>query len=217
MTWHDDEADPSGGRMALARRWIREHTPNPHPDLGRDGVVCPFMVRTLRRDYVTMRTFDAAEGDEALTAIARTLREAMVRRGEELGSDRTYLVSMVVPYGLSDPAMKAMVGRVHAALKPEFVQSGFMAGDFWPDHETIGLHSDTFRPFSSPIPMLGMRPMVPADLMFFVKHERTLEDRLTYLGYFRRVFEGRLNEYWSERLDCEEAAARRALVTAGDR
>nr|AHE14797.1 hypothetical protein asmbl_22 [uncultured bacterium] len=201
-------------RKALARRWISEYTPNPHPDLGRDGVVCPFMVRALRRNYVTMVTFDATAGEEALMALARRLRDASLRRAKEVGSDRTYLVSMVVPYGLPDPELKAMVGRVHSALKPEFVQMGYMAGDFWPDHETVGLHSDTFRPFSSPIPLLGMRPMVPADLMFFIKHERTPQDRLRYLEYFRRVFEGRLNGHWQEQLDDAVAQAERDAVTA---
>ncbi|KWX00857.1 hypothetical protein TH66_02750 [Carbonactinospora thermoautotrophica] len=202
-----------GDRMAVAWRWLTDYTAQPHPDLGRDGVVCPFMVRALRRGYVTMVEFDATEGDAALIALARKLRGDMERRGEEIGSDQIYLVSLVVPYGLPDPELKAMVGRVHATIKPEWVQRGFMAGDFWPDHETVGLHSDTFRPFASPIPMLGMRPMVPMDLLFFVKHERTAADRLTYLRYFRHVFRGKLNDYWQERLDAAEVEAERELAT----
>lgn len=206
----------SADRVALARKWISEYTPNPHPNLGRDGVVCPFMVRALRRDYVTIRSFNAVEGDYSLIVLARGLRDVMIARSSELGAAWTYLVSMIVPYGLPDPELKAMVARVHAAVKPEFVQRGFMAGDFWPNHETVGLHSDSFRPFASPIPMLGMRPMVPADLMFFVKHEPTPRDRLTQLRYFHKVFAGRLNEYWSRKLDLAEAAAERELATAAE-
>jgi hypothetical protein len=206
----------SAERVALARKWISEYTLNPHPNLGRDGVVCPFMSQALRRDYVTIRSFNAVEGDSSLIALARELRDAMIARSSTLGAARIYLVSMIVPYGLPDLGLTAMVARVHAAVKPEFVQLGFMAGDFWPNHETVGLHSDSFRPFASPIPMLGMRPIVPADLMFFVKHEPTPADRLTQLRYFHQVFDGRLNEYWARKLDLAEAAAERELVTAAE-
>jgi hypothetical protein len=203
---HDD-------RTSLVRDWISSYTPNPHPDLGRDGVVCPFMVRTLRREYVTIGPFDAASGGESgLIALAKQLRDRMIARSPELGSDRIYLVSLIVPHGLPDHDLAAMVGRAHAAIKPEFIDLGFMAGDFWPNHDTVGLHSDSFRPFASPVPILGMRPMVPADLMFFVKHERTALDRLTQLDRFRKVFAGQLNDYWSHKLDEAYAATRLELA-----
>jgi hypothetical protein len=206
----------SEDRVALARKWISEYTTNPHPNLGRDGVVCPFMVQALRRDYLTIRSFNAVEGDHSLIVLARGLRDAMIARSSELGAARIYLVSMIVPYGLPDHELKAMVARVHAVVKPEFVQLGLMAGDFWPNHETVGLRSDSFRPFASPIPMLGMRWIVPADLMFFVKQEPTPRDRLTQLRYFHKIFAGRLNEYWSRELDLALAAVERELAAAAE-
>lgn len=206
----------SDDRLAVVRRWLSEYAPHPHPDLGREGVVCPYMVRALRRDYVTMQTFDAARGDDELMALARRLRDDSLCRAATMGPDRTYLVSMLVPHGRPEPELKAMVARVHAAIKPEFLQRGYMAGDFWPDHQTVGLHSDTFRPFTSPLPILGMRPMVPADLLFFIKHERTPQDRLCCLGYFRQVFEGRLNDYWRAQLERAVGQAQReAAALAG--
>ncbi|MBB5153628.1 DUF6875 domain-containing protein [Saccharopolyspora phatthalungensis] len=208
----------SDDRLALARRWVREYTPNPHPDLGRDGVVCPYMVRALRRNYVRMESFDAARDDEELVALARRLLDDSLRRAKTMGPDRTYLVSLIVPHGKPEDELKALVGRAHAVLKPDFVQSGYMAGDFWPDHETVGLHSDTFRPFTSPVPILGMRPIVPADLLFFVKHEPTPQDRLRYLRYFQTLFSGRLNEYWQAELDRElDRAERDAQATRSTR
>ncbi|APU15402.1 MULTISPECIES: DUF6875 domain-containing protein [Actinoalloteichus] len=206
--------DPEA-RVALARRWVGEYPPKPHPELGRSGVVCPYMVRALARDYVHVEGFAAAQGDDALADRARTLRDGMLARSTELGSDRIYLVSVVVPHGLPEPELKAMVDRVHGRLRAEFVTRGYMAGDFWPNHDTPGLHHSDFRPFASPLPMLGMRPMVPADLMFFVTHERDSARRLTYLGYFREVFADRLNDYWAGRLD-EEASLAAEAVRRGD-
>jgi hypothetical protein len=120
---------------------------------------------------------------------------------------------MVVPRGLPADETKAMVERVHTALKPEWVEAGYMLGDFWPDHETIGLHNDGFRPFTSPLPLLGMRHIVPADLFFFVKHERDPVQRLWCLRTFRKNFAAQLNEYWTRVLEDAEADALRELST----
>lgn len=190
----------SGDRMSQAWDWLSTYPIHPHPELGRDGVVCPYMVKAIRRKYVTMTEFDANEGDLAFMALARKLRDGVLERAAEFGSDRLYLVGMAVPYGLGEAELKAMVERVHTALKPEFVELGLMIGDFWPEHETIGLHNDDFRPFTSPIPLLGMRHITPADLPFFVKHEPVPAERLRLLAIFRRLFDGRLNAYWSQRL-----------------
>jgi len=205
----------STDRVAAARRWLEEYAPHPHPDLGRDGVVCPFMVRALRRDFVTMVAYDATGGDDGLAALARRLLDENLARARTLGPDRTYLVSMVVPQGRPDEELTAMVGRVHSILKPDFLAKGYMAGDFWPDHETVGLHSDTFRPFTSPLPILGMRPMVPADLRFFAKHEPTPASRLRCLEVYGQVFHGALNDYWRAEFGKVLADCHRELAGGG--
>jgi hypothetical protein len=84
-----------------------------------------------------------------------------------------------------------------------------MVGDFRPDHEMVGLHNDDFRPFASPMPFLAIRPMVPADLPFFIKQEPTPLARLTQLKVYRRVFAGRLGERWANALDSAELKLRR--------
>lgn len=187
-------------RMAQGWKWVTEHTPRPNPDLGRSGLVCPYMMRALRRDYVHMETFDATGGQQALIERANQLRENMHSRGLGMGPDQMYLVSIVVPYGLPEAELRTLVMETHDALRPDFVRSGYVPGDFWPQHSTVGLHSDTFRPFNSPIPMLGMRMMVPADLAFFTKHERSPERRMTYLELYRDFFDGQLNDYWADML-----------------
>ena len=200
-------------RVAWAREWVGDYTANPHPDLGREGVVCPYMVKALRQDCITLIDFDCSEGDAALGALARQMRGQMIERAEGLGADAIYLVNLIVPYGNTETELKAMVGRVHSWLKEEFVAMGFMLGDFWPEHETIGLHSEIFRPFTSPLPILGMRHMVPADLVFFITPDLTPHQQLNFMRHYRNVFAGRLNRYWSGRLEKHEAEARVALET----
>lgn len=201
-------------KMELARKWITAFTTNRHPDLGRDGVVCPYTTRALRRGYLTFHAFDARTGDDAMVAFVRRLRDDIAGRSGPLGPDGVYLVRIAVPYGLPEPELKAMVGRVHARTRAEFVEGGYMAGDFWPDHVAGGLHNPAFRPFASPLPLFGVRHMVIADLAFFSLPDVPPNVRLDYLARYRHVFGGGLNAYWGQRLAEAEARAKQDQVAA---
>ncbi|HLU44091.1 MAG TPA: hypothetical protein VKZ67_03605 [Natronosporangium sp.] len=201
-------------RLAQAWAWINDFPVNPHPDLGRTGAVCPYMGRALRRKYVELVAFDARSGDDACVAELRRLREKLKQRSAELGNDAMYLVYFLVPYGLSDEDMKAMMQRVHARLRPEFVQNGMLAGDFWPGHEAPGLHSPTFRPFASPFPLFPIRNMIPADLPFFAGSHVPAQTRLEYLSYYQQFFGDALPKTWRQRLD-EALQRARADAAAG--
>ena len=202
------------GKIELARRWVTSFTTNRHPDLGRDGVVCPYTTRALRRGYLTFHAFDARTGDDAMVAFARGLRDDIAGRAGALGSDAVYLVRIAVPYGLPEADLKAMVGRVHARLRAEFVEGGYMAGDFWPDHTAGGLHNPAFRPFASPLPLFGVRHMVTADLAFFCLPDVPPDVRVEYLARYRRFFGGDLNAHWTQVLEEAETRARRELQAA---
>lgn len=170
------------------------------------------MGRALQHQVVQLFPFDATLGDDALAGYAREMRTRFVQHCQEHPEDRSYLVYFIIPYGLAESALKALVERVHAQLRPEFVAGGMLAGDFWPAHETPGLHSPTFRPFASPMPILGMRNMVPGDLAFFAAPETPAQVRLTYLGYYREFFGDTLSEYWQQQLVAAEQAAQAALA-----
>jgi hypothetical protein len=198
----------------MARQWITEFTTNRHPALGRDGVVCPYTTRALRRRYLTFHAFDARTGDEAMVALVRQLRDDIAGCAALLGTDRVYLVRIAVPHGLPEPDLKAMVGRIHARTRAEFVERGFMAGDFWPAHAAGGLHNPAFRPFASPLPMFGVRHMVVADLAFFCTPDVPPDVRLDYLARYRHVFGDELNAHWTQRLEEAETRARQDRAVA---
>lgn len=207
--------DPEAAkRLELTWRWLHDFPVNPHPDLGRTGPVCPYMGRALEYQLVDLMPFDARQGVDAFEARARVLQDEF--EAATKGSEHPiYLVSFLVPYGLPDAELRTVVEQVHNRVRPDFVQRGMMAGDFWPHHESHGLHSRAFRPFASPLPIFAIRNMIPGDLPFFSGSHTPPQERLEYLGYYRKVFDGRLPEYWSDRLDHAEDQARAALATIG--
>ncbi|WP_031467217.1 DUF6875 domain-containing protein [Sciscionella sediminilitoris] len=201
-------------------QWLTTFPVNSHPRLGRPGTVCPFMGRALQLDMVKLFDFDARLGDTALLDRARELRDRFGTDARER-QDKTYLVYLIVPYGLPDPEIRAMVERVHSAHRLEWGEHGMMFGDFWPDHESRGLHSETFRPFASPVTALGMRFMVPGDIAFFTSPDIPAEQRIRNVRMFREVFSELRGGPWPERFDEAEQQARAQLAssarTAGPR
>lgn len=200
----------SENRMTMARQWVNEFLAQPHIDLGREGDVCPFMARSVAAGHATFVSFDAREGHEALRALVRDLRDDLEERAENAGSWRAYLTAVIVPHGLPDDELVPLLYDVHTELKGEFVERGLMLGEFWPGHEVRGLHSDSFRPLDSPLPLLALRHMVLTDLAFLSGPHVPAEAQLTYLKHFRQVFGESLTGSWPARLENAEAAARRA-------
>lgn len=201
----------SGERVATARRWMDEFLVLPHPDLGRAGVVCPFMTRALRDELVELVPFDATAGADALRALARDLRDGLEKRAVDAGALRIYLATVIVPHGAPDGAMREVVEQVQLELKDEFVERGLMIGEFWPEHTGTGLHNADFRPLAAPIPMLAMRHMVLTDLAFLSGGHVPADQQLFFLAHFRRVFAEQLTGPWTAKLDAAEAAARASI------
>lgn len=204
--------DNCAERLALTRQWLSDYPVNPHPDLGRTGPVCPYMGRAWDLRRVELFPVDVSSGDDCLIKQAYHYRDELEQRSRVDETDRTYLVYFLVPYGLSEETIKPMVQRVHSLLRAEFVSRGLLAGDFWPDHETPGLHSTTFRPFECPLSTFAIRNMIPSDLEFFAAPSTPPEERLLYLELYRQHFEGNLPTYWAGRLSKAVREAREAIA-----
>lgn len=201
-------------RMHIAWAWFESFLTRPSTELGREGDVCPYMRRAMRKKYVVMRAFDIKLGDAALSELIRHLREDMMVRAAPLEqtSERYYVAAIIVPFGAADELMVEVLGRIQPSLKPEFVERGLMLGEFWPGHPDSGLHNESFRPLASPLPMLAMRHMVLSDLGFLTKARVQPQLRVEFLGCYRRTFAGQLTAQWERRLSEAEAAATRAAV-----
>jgi hypothetical protein len=66
-----------------------------------------------------------------------------------------------------------------------------MIGDFLPGHEGPGLHNPSFRPLDSPWPLLGIRTMVEADILFLGSPDIPPADRRAFTDAWQGFFAGR--------------------------
>ncbi|MDZ8189965.1 MAG: hypothetical protein RMX96_34660 [Nostoc sp. ChiSLP02] len=168
--------------------WVKNFLGRPHPHLGRPGPVCPFVPHSLKSNSIhlaVIRTKDLYP--EQVENIVRRYRDIFLDtkvQGQELTISKAFL--LIFPDIHIDEAPK-LIDSVQQKLKPLFVESGLMIGEFHKRNESSGLHNPNFRPLRSPIPLLAIRYMVEADLPF-IQSPPDLHLRIRYLEAYLKRF-----------------------------
>lgn len=184
-------ARPYRRHLRTVADWGRDYLTNPHPQLGRSGPVCPYAGASLKKRlfYLTVQAAGPRSLDRAAVADAvaryRDWFADLAPTEEPARQFKTILI--LFPEVPADDAPD-VIDATQAALKPSFVDTGLMIGQFHPlPPAEGGLWNADFRPLRCPVPLLAIRHMVPTDLPFLVHDPRLLD------GY-RRVFGDRLPE-----------------------
>jgi hypothetical protein len=163
-------------------RWAGEYLVRPHPDLGRNGPVCPFVEGSMKRDLFLVehqagRFVDPAEVAEIL----RGTKQRFLDREPRFGPDAQYKTILVAFPEMGEHT--EVLDRAQALLKPEFTDVGLMIGQFHPRPPPLpGLWNQEFRPFYSPVPLLAVRHMVAGDLPFLNMESRFVMAYLKHWG-----------------------------------
>ena len=170
--------DPLAPYQARVREWATAYLAAPHPELGREGPVCPFTAASISKSMFWVGCVDRPDLTEE--DIERTVAE-MVTRFRRLpptaGPDALLksiliLFPTVVHYG--------MIDQVQRRLKEAAVARGLMLGQFYPGCEEPGIRNPAFRPLRSPVALLAIRHMVSSDFPFLAAKTEWVED------YFKR-------------------------------
>lgn len=168
--------------------WVKSFLGRPHPNLGRPGVVCPFVPHALKSNSIRLaviRTKDLyPEQIEEIVSCYRDIFIDMEVKEQELAINKAFL--LIFPDIHIEDASK-LIDSVQQKLKPLFVESGLMIGEFHKRNESPGLHNPNFRPLRSPIPLLAIRFMVEADLPF-LQNPADPRLRIRYLEAYLKCF-----------------------------
>ncbi|MDF5711699.1 MAG: hypothetical protein PUP90_29475 [Nostoc sp. S4] len=170
--------------------WVKNFLGRPHPHLGRPGVVCPFVPHALKSNSIRLAVIHTKDlYPEQVENIVRHYRDIFLKmevKEQELTISKAFL--LIFPDIHIDEASE-LIDSVQQKLKPLFVESGLMLGEFHKRNESSGLHNPNFRPLRSPIPLLAIRFMVEADLPFMQSPSdphlriRYLEAYLKHFGH----------------------------------
>ncbi|NDJ23809.1 hypothetical protein GS682_19615 [Nostoc sp. B(2019)] len=168
--------------------WVKSFLGRHHPDLGRSGPVCPFVPHALKSNSIQMAVIRAKNLDsQQLEEIVRRYRDLFLEiapKEKELAINKAFL--LIFPDVQIQETSKLIDG-IQQKLKPSFVESGLMIGEFHKRNESSGLHNPNFRPLRSPIPLLAIRFMVESDLPFLISPDDPYL-RIRYLEAYLKHF-----------------------------
>ena len=171
--------------------WVKSFLAKHHPDLGRPGSVCPYVPHSLKSNSIKMAVLHAHNLNETqLENILKNYREIFLETASQVKDPINQAFLLIFPDMVLNEAAD-LVDNLQKKLKPLFVESGLMLGEFHQRNQTHGLHNENFRPLRSPIPLLAIRFMVEADLFFLNSpdphiHLRYLE---AYLNRFAHTLQ----------------------------
>ncbi|HEY9665320.1 MAG TPA: hypothetical protein V6C91_00875 [Coleofasciculaceae cyanobacterium] len=169
--------------------WTNNFLAKPHPDLGRSGLVCPFVPRSLKLNTIQLKVIRTQNlGQQQTEKIVSSYRDIFLqqepREGEAALNKAILLIFPDIPI---EDNFK-LIDKIQQKLKPLFVEAGLMIGEFHKYNDSPGLHNPNFRPLRSPIPILAIRFMVEADLPFLQRLSDEPYLRVRYLeAYLQRM------------------------------
>ncbi|MEH2411977.1 DUF6875 domain-containing protein [Nostoc sp.] len=168
--------------------WVKNFLGRPHPNLGRPGAVCPFVPYSLKSNSIRLAVIRAKDlypkQVEDIVGGYRDIFLGTELKEQELAINRAFL--LIFPDIHIEEASK-LIDSVQQKLKPLFVESGLMIGEFHKRNQSPGLHNPDFRPLRSPIPLLAIRFMVEADLPF-LESPADPRLRIRYLEAYLKCF-----------------------------
>jgi hypothetical protein len=193
-----DPASPLG----LVVAWIRGFLGRPHPELGRPGLVCPFVPGALKIDSIYLTEMEEPNPTfERLSAIITGYRNVFPETEPKSGPEAMNKVFLVAFPGFG-PEGTAVIEKVQSTLKKYFVDMGLLVGEFHSRNDNPGLHNIDFRPLRSPVPMLAIRHLVESDLAFLNRDFYSPSLRAVYLRSYLFRLGGKLSQLkFNEALD----------------
>lgn len=164
-----------GDALRAVVAWAETYLCRPHPDLGRNGPVCPYAQGSLSRRKFYLAVPEAGPraagtvgtiADVAdVVAAVEPYRAWFTALAPPDGPEAVFTTILLLLPGLGDRL--EFVDGAQNALKDAFVEEGLMIGEFHdgpPDKP--GLWNPLLRPLAGPVPLLAIRHMVATDLPF---------------------------------------------------
>lgn len=195
--------------------WMQRFIMQPHADLGRKGAVCPFAKPAHEERALLFCSFDAAAMpfDAYIDTFMRVPR-LFGRLSRERAEPSELLSLAVFPLGLQADAYYKYIDCAHTILKPFYMESGLMLGEFHPASSVPGAHSATFRPMRADLPLFVIRAIALHDILFIDGESTSPVMRVHELECYLRWNAGRLPASDAQRIG--ERIAQRKRQCVGD-
>ncbi len=169
--------------------WVKSFLAKHHRHLGRPGPVCPFVPHALKSNSIQMAVIRGNSlAFQQLEEIVKCYRNIFLQGNTGDKEFDIYRAFLLIFPDVHINENFQLIDSLQQKLKPLFVESGLMLGEFHKTTQSSGLHNPDFRPLRSPIPLLAIRFMVDSDLPFLQNPDVDPYLRIRYLEAYLKRF-----------------------------
>jgi prolyl-tRNA editing enzyme YbaK/EbsC (Cys-tRNA(Pro) deacylase) len=164
--------------------WAEDYLCRPHPELGREGPVCPFVQASMDKGlfFLAVCPGKELEKDAILESMVK-YRDWFLEIEPRRGNDAIFKTILLLFPDLPLADAPRLIDATQESLKGEYVAKGLMIGEFHAvPPKKAGLWNPDFRPLNSPVPMLVIRHMVPSDFAFLKDDKESVVSYLQIHG-----------------------------------
>ncbi len=171
-------ADPAPPGVPLRqfetiKRWATNWLSRSHPDLGREGAVCPFTGMSIKKKLFRVAFVRGNNLDHSsMVGLIEEIAAAFPLLSPAHGPESIYKAVVVV---FPDVTEFEQFDAVQDECKNAFVKQGLMVGQFYPGHQQGGLRNPDFRALDAPYAILAIRHMVATDYPFLCDNDKWME------------------------------------------
>jgi hypothetical protein len=145
----------------------------PNKDLGRAGPVCPFVPGALDHKTLWLAPEQIANRSALdVVQLVNGYKSLLLRTHPLAGDDATSKAIVVVFTDVpADRAKEVMDDVLQQPAASSYLEDGVALAAFHEGNERTAVYNPSFRPFTSPVPFLVIRPAVISDWKLFLDHE----------------------------------------------
>lgn len=169
--------------LKTARSWVADYLCSPHEDLGRSGVVCPFVPKSIRakRVWFSILPNNLFDDSDLLYKSIKAYAEWFLRLEPIDSEDKIFI--LVMPSFDANIHVDVLIKRIED-LQIELSNEGLSIAPFFHGNPATGLRSNNFKPGESTIPLVAIRKTTAHDLPFIMRNEEKSEALTTYFAKF---------------------------------
>ncbi len=192
--------------------WVKSFLSRHHPDLGRPGPVCPYVPHALKSNNIEMAVIRTKNHEsQQIEKVVKNYRDIFLETAKNQKEATTTKAFLLIFPDVHIEDTTPIIDSIQQKLKPLFVESGLMLGEFHKRTQSPGLHNPNFRPLRSPIPLLAIRFMGEFDLPFLESPDDP-HLRIRYLEAYLKYFSGQIKDEAKLQNICETLALAKAEV-----
>lgn len=172
-------------KMMQMNEWAISYLSKPHEKLGRPGPVCPFVPQGIKKKSIFMAYY-LCHKDTNMKDIQKAIQQykdcfQQLENSKRLGSKYSALIIGFIHADAQVKPLNDIVESIQQLYKSSFIKQQLMIGQFFDGCQAGGIHNESFKPFNAPVPIIGIRKLMPQDIVFLTD---THEHMQSYIEQF---------------------------------